>query len=351
MITTVQELAEMIKGRVEGDPTIKIFAPSVIEEATDGTITFLSSTRYENYMYSTKASAVIVDEYYEPNIAIRPTLIRVENVTLALSKVLDFFNSISAELSGISETSIVDASSKIDENVYLGHYSTIGKNCCIGKRSIIYNHVVVGDNVTIGEECIIYPGVVIYANTLIGNHCILHANSVIGSDGFGFVPMPDGTFKKIPHLGNVIIEDDVEVGANTVIDRASLGSTIIKKGVKLDNLIQIAHNVQLGENTAIAAQTGIAGSTKVGSNCLIGGQVGIAGHISVADRTLIQAKSGISSNISEKGKKMYGYPAIDYQNYLKSYAYFKNFEQLVDKLRKLEKDIDLLKQENEVRRF
>ncbi len=344
MKITVGEIANLINGNVEGDSNIEIVAPAVIEEAVKGTITFLSNARYENHLYTTQASAIIINEDFVPLTSLNTTYLKVQNVNLAMSIVLDYFNNIDKISPRIEKSAVICESVTLGTENYIGHYVTLAKDVKVGNNTAIHNHVVVGANVRIGNNCIIYPGAVIYANSIIGNSCIIHANSVIGSDGFGFIPQPDGTFKKIPHVGNVIIEDDVEIGANSVIDRASIGSTIIRQGVKMDNLIQIAHNVQVGAHTAIAAQTGIAGSTKVGKNCLIGGQVGIAGHISIADKTLIQAKSGVSSSITEKGKKLYGYPAIDYQKYLKSYAYFKNLDQMVEKLRNLEKEIDLLKQ-------
>jgi UDP-3-O-[3-hydroxymyristoyl] glucosamine N-acyltransferase len=345
MKISLNDIAKKVGGELSTPSEMLILAPSIIEEAKSGSITFFSNSRYEKYLYSTKASAVIVHKNFKPSAPVSSILMRVDNVNLAMSEILKMFSENQVVSGDISSTAIIDEESILDKPVSVGHYTTIGKRCKISKNTVLYNHVTIADDVEIGENCTIFPGVVIYRNTKIGNNCIIHANCVIGSDGFGFVPLQDGSFAKIPHVGNVIIEDDVEVGANTVIDRASIGSTIIHKGVKLDNLIQVAHNVEIGSNTAIAAQTGIAGSTHLGSNCLIGGQTGIAGHLRIEDRTMIQGKSGVTSNITEKGKKWYGYPAIDYQNYLKSYVYFKNFEKMVDKLRNLQKEIDLLKQQ------
>ena len=340
----LKDLAAFLGGTISEAHNTEILTPSIIEEAQTGSITFLSNLRYEKFVYSTNASAVIVDKSFKPSASVRAALLRVDNVSKAMAEVLTMFSQRPVNIGIISPSAVIEASANLKENVSIGHYTTIGKNSTVGENSFLANHISVGENVVIGDNCVIYPGVVIYNDTKIGNNCIIHANAVIGSDGFGFIPLHDGSFAKIPHIGNVIIEDNVEIGANTVIDRASIGSTVIRKGVKLDNLIQIAHNAEVGQNTAIAAQTGIAGSTHIGSNCLIGGQTGIAGHLRIEDRTMIQAKSGVSSNITEKGKKLYGYPAIDYQNYLKSYAYFKNFEKMVDRLRILEKEIDLLKQ-------
>jgi UDP-3-O-[3-hydroxymyristoyl] glucosamine N-acyltransferase len=341
MITTSQ-ISQLLNGQLIGDPDLIINGPSKIEEGQKGTITFLANPKYESFIYETKASAIIVAKDFEPTDKIYSTLIKVDDVYQSLSTLLAFYNSKKDFPVGIASNAVVSETSKLGENVSIDNFVVVGENSTIGSNSIFFSHVFIGKNVCIGKNCLIYSGVKIYSDSIIGDNVVIHANTVIGSDGFGFARSNDENYKKIPQIGNVIIEDDVEIGSNTVIDRASIGSTIIKKGAKLDNLIQIAHNVEIGENSVIAAQTGIAGSTKVGKNCIIGGQVGLAGHISIADGTMIQAKSGISSNIKEPNSKLYGYPALDYSHYLKSYAYFKRLPDMADKIRQLEIQISKL---------
>jgi UDP-3-O-[3-hydroxymyristoyl] glucosamine N-acyltransferase len=346
MNMTAQNIADLVQGTVEGCADVAIFAPNKLEDATEGHLSFLSHPKYESQVYNTKASILIVGNEQKFSKSLSQTLIRVKDPYDAFNKVLKLYtNTHDSTGRQISENCFVGKEVSLGNNVKIDNFCHIGDYAVLGNHVTIYPNVTIGVGVTIGEGSIIYPGVVIYKDCKIGSNCIIHANAVIGSDGFGFVPQTDGTFDKIPQIGNVVIEDQVEIGANTVIDRATMGQTIIKKGAKLDNLIQIAHNVSIGEHTMIAAQTGIAGSSTVGDGCLIGGQVGIVGHIKIADKTMIQAKSGVSSNVSEKGKKLYGYPAIEYQKYLKSYAYFKNLDQMVDKIRNLEKELDILKQE------
>lgn len=346
MIVTAAHIAELIGGTVEGDPTLKITGPAKIEEGFDGAISFLSNPKYEHFIYTTKASAVLVSNDFIPAQAVSCTLIKVNNVYESLGILLGHFSGDGLTEAGISTLAFVHEKADLGRNVTIGNFSHVAAGVKIGDHTVIAEQVFIGKNVTIGQNCIIYPGVKIYHGCVIGNDCVIHSNSVLGSDGFGFSPKEDGTYSKLPQIGNVVLEDQVEIGACTVIDRATMGSTVIEKGVKLDNLIQIAHNVRVGKNTVIAAQTGVAGSTSVGENSIIGGQVGIVGHLKLADRLMIQAKSGVSGNISEPGKKLYGYPAIDYQKYLKSYAYFKNLDQIVDKIRSLEKEVDKLKQNN-----
>ena len=343
MMITIGQIAELLNGTVEGDSALEITAPSKIEEGFQGAISFLSNPKYEHYLYQTKASAVLISKDLKLVDEVNCTLIRVENVYDSLGVLLKHFGDDTSLMEvGISNLAFVDKSATVGKGTAIGNFTSIGKNAKLGNNCVFGDQVFLDRNVTIGDNTIIYSGVKIYQNCKIGNNCIIHANTVIGSDGFGFVPQEDGTYSKLPQIGNVVIEDDVEIGACTVIDRATMGSTVISKGVKLDNLIQIAHNVTIGENTVIAAQAGIAGSTSIGESCMIGGQVGLAGHISIANKTMIQAKSGVSANITEEGKKLYGYPAIDYQKYLKSYAYFKNLDQIVEKLRNLEKEVDKL---------
>lgn len=333
------QIAALLNGSIEGNPDVLITGPSKIEEGKHGTITFLANPKYKEYIYTTEASVVLVDKDFHAEAVIKPTLIRVDNVYTALAVLMENFNSGISIQSSVASTAIIDTSVTIGNQVKIDDYVIIKPNVTIGQNTKIYGQVFIGDRVTIGEDVTIYPGVKIYHNCVIGDRCIIHANTVIGSDGFGFAKTEDGQYKKIPQTGNVVIESDVEIGSNTVIDRASMGSTIISKGAKIDNLIQIAHNVKIGARTAIAAQSGIAGSTEIGNDCIIGGQVGIVGHIKIADGAMIQAQSGISSNIKEPNSKLYGSPAIDYQNYLKSYAHFRKLPDIANQLWTIEKRI------------
>lgn len=344
MQVSAKELANIIGGVVEGNPEVTVHSPGKIEEATSGQFTFLGNPKYESYIYNTLASIVLVNDDFKPRNTVHPTIIRVENVYFALSKLMDYFKR------GLSYTIEVSPLSKVESDVSIGNKTAVGEFCIIktgssiGSDCILHGQNFIGDNVKIGNNVILYPGVKIYHNCQIGDNCIIHANSVIGSDGFGFAAS-GGDYNKISQIGNVIIGTNVEIGANTVIDRATMGSTIIHDGVKLDNLIQVGHNVVIGNNTVIAAQTGIAGSAKIGEKCIVGGQVGIMGHIEVASGVMIQAKSGIGSTIKEPNSKLYGYPAMDYQAYLRSYAYFKKLPEIVAQIRQLEKELDVLKQE------
>lgn len=345
MITTSQ-ISQLLQGELRGDPDIVISGPSRIEEGSEGTISFLANPKYEPYIYETSASAVVVSKDFTPSQPIKATLILVDDVYQSLGKLLGLYNHQSEVKVGIADSAVIAHSAHLGKEVGIDHQTVIGENCEVGDGSLIYAHVFLGRDVTIGKNCKIYAGVKIYHGCKIGDNVVIHANTVIGSDGFGFSKDENGVYQKIPQNGNVVIEDEVEIGSNTVIDRASIGSTIIRKGVKLDNLIQIGHNVEIGENTVIAAQAGIAGSTKVGKNCIIGGQVGLAGHIQIADGTMIQAKSGLSSSIKEENSKLYGYPALEYGHYLKSYAYFKKLPELADKIKSLEKTIENLTKQN-----
>jgi UDP-3-O-[3-hydroxymyristoyl] glucosamine N-acyltransferase len=338
----VSEIALLINAEIVGNNEILIEGPSQIEHGKANTITFLGNPKYTSFIYTTEASAVIVQKDFVPDTTINPTLLKVDDVYLAIATLLESFDQFKEFISAISDNAQIHEGALLNENVSVGHFSIINDKAQIGKGTKISSQVFVGSNVSIGENCKIYPGVKIYNGVVIGNNVNIHANAVIGSDGFGFVRGDDGQYKKINQIGKVIIEDDVEIGANTVIDRGSMGDTIISRGVKLDNLIQIAHNVKIGNDTVIAAQTGIAGSTSVGSSCMIGGQVGIVGHINIADGTMIQAKSGISSN-SQANEKLYGYPALPYNQYLRSYAYFKKLPEIVDELRQLKLEIQKLK--------
>lgn len=339
MQISARELSQILDGTVEGNPDIVVSAPSKIEEGVEGTISFLAHPKYEPFAYSTNASILLVSRDFKPTDAISATLIRVDNVYACVAMLLDQFGNKHQIQEGIAEQAYVHPSVNLGENVSVGLYAIVEEGVEIGDGSKIYPQVYIGKNAKIGKNVTLYPGVKIYHDCEIGDDSILHANVVIGSDGFGFVPDEKGQFKKIPQIGKVIVENKVEIGANTVIDRATLGATLIKSGVKLDNLIQIAHNVEIGENTAIAAQAGIAGSAKIGKNCLIGGQAGFVGHIKVADRTKVQAQSGVAASIDQPDTAVYGSPALPYANYLKSYAVFKQLPELFKKINALEKKI------------
>ena len=331
MQVTANQLAQMLNGTVEGNPEVSVSRPAKIEEGTAGSISFLANPKYEHYAYSTASSILLVSKDFAPTQAIAATLIRVDDVYSCVAILLEKFGQKTENQGIVSQKSSIHSSVILAKNVSIGDMSVVDENVNIGENTFIYPQVFIGKNTTL------YPGVRIYQDCIIGNNCILHANAVVGSDGFGFAPQEDGTFKKVAQIGNVIVEDNVEIGANTTIDRGTLGSTMIRKGVKLDNLIQIAHNVDIGENTVIAAQTGVAGSTKIGANCMIGGQVGIVGHLKIADKTRIQAQSGIAANINEANTAWYGSPAIPYSNYLRAYAVFKQLPDLLKRLTQLEK--------------
>lgn len=342
MELSAYQIATLVNGKIEGDGTVKIYGPSRIEEGIPGTLTFLGNKKYTEYIYSTQASIVIIDNEFCLDKNVNSTLIRVENVYAALALLMEKFGSSISVTLGISKLASIHDTVRLGNNIAIDDFVIVKNNASIGNNTKIYGQVFIGDNVEIGENVIIMPGVKIYHNCKIGNNCIIHANTVIGSDGFGFAKNNEGVFEKIAQNGNVIIEDDVEIGSNVVIDRASIGATIIKKGAKLDNLIQVAHNVTIGQNTVIAAQTGISGSTQIGDRCMIGGQVGIVGHIKIADGAMIQAQSGIASSIKDKGSKWYGSPALDYQNYLKSYAYFKKLPEIIKQLHEIENKLDAI---------
>ncbi len=339
MEITVGQIAAMIGGIVEGDDSIVITGPSKIEEGEQGTITFLSNPKYEQYLYKTNASAALVRLDFRPKEKLSLTLIKVDNVQLSVQQLMNkFVQKISFDEAIAKQTSIHE-SSTIGKNVHIGEFSVVSRGASIDQGTSIYTQVYIGEDVKIGKNCTIYPGVKLMSKTIVGDNCIIHSNTVLGADGFGFSKNKNGEFKKIPQIGNVVIEDNVEIGGSCVIDRATMGTTLIKKGVKLDNLVHIAHNVVIDKNTAIAGQCGIAGSAKIGKDVLMGGQVGVAGHIKVADGTQIQAKSGIAGNIKKKNTKLYGYPAIDYGDYLRAYAGFKQLPSLLKRIQDLEKKI------------
>ena len=335
---TAEQIAGILSGEVVGNPMAEVFRLSKIEEGTEGSLTFLSNPKYLNYIYSTKASVTIVNDSFIAEHDITTTLIKVADAYAAFSKLLEYYNEVKHNKTGIEQPSFLSPSVNHGENLYLGSFSYIGENVRIGKNVKIYPNSFVGDNVVIGDNVILYAGSKIYSETIIGNNCTVHSGAIIGSDGFGFAPNSDGTYTKIPQIGNVIIEDNVDIGSCTTIDRATMGSTIIRKGVKLDNQIQIAHNVEIGENTVIAAQTGVAGSTKIGRNGMIGGQVGIVGHLTIGDNVRIQAQAGVGRNIKDN-EIIQGSPAFGYNDFSKSYVHFRNFPKIVTEIKELKKQI------------
>ena len=344
---TATQIAEMLDGKVEGDPAVTVNNVSKIEEGKPKTLSFLANPKYTDYIYNTGASIVIVGADFSPekDIPKTCTLIRVDDAYQSFAKLLEVYNSIKYNKEGISDQSFIDETAVIGENCYVGANVSIGANAQIGNRVKLFPGVSVADNVKIGDNTILHPGVHIMSECVIGSNCTLHPGVIIGGDGFGFAPNSENSYNKVPQIGNVIIEDHVEVGSNTTIDRATIGSTVIRKGVKLDNLIQIAHNVEIGENTVIAAQTGVAGSTKIGKNCMIGGQVGIIGHLTIADGVKIAAQSGIGSSISKEGEILQGSPAFGIGDYKRSYVGFRKLPSIQTELDNLKKQIEELKKQ------
>ncbi len=340
---TAAQIAALIGGKTEGNPEAKVSGLAKIEEATGDSLCFLANPKYESYLYSTAASVVIVNDSLQLEQPIKATLIRVADAYAAFALLLEKYNEIMQagnNLHGIQQPSYISESAKTGKDIYVGAFAYVGDNVVLGNRVKIHPNAFVGNNVVIGDDTVIHAGVKIYNDCRLGAHCTIHAGAVVGADGFGFAPQADGSYKKVPQLGNVVIEDFVEIGANTTIDRATMGSTIIRKGAKLDNLIQIAHNVEIGENTAIAAQTGISGSTKIGKNCVIGGQVGIVGHINIADGTKINAQSGLSKSVTQSGTALTGSPAFEYKSSLKSQAIFRNLPEILQRIQELERKIN-----------
>lgn len=336
---TAEQIAGILKGTVVGDPKIEVFKLSKIEEGTEGSLTFLSNLKYTPYIYTTEASITIVNDNFVPEKPISTTLIKVEDAYEGFSKLLEYYDRIKANKSGIEQPSFISESTKIPETIYVGAFAYIGSNVELGDNVKIYPNAYVGDNVKIGANTTIFPGGKVYSDCVIGENCVVNSGAIIGADGFGFAPNKDGGYSKIPQIGNVILEDYVDVGAGTTIDRATMGSTIIRSGVKLDNQIQIAHNVEVGKNTVIAAQSGVAGSTKIGEHCQIGGQVGIVGHLTIGNNVKIQAQSGIGRNVKDN-EVLQGSPALGYGDFNKSYVYFKNLPKLAKTINELEKKVD-----------
>jgi UDP-3-O-[3-hydroxymyristoyl] glucosamine N-acyltransferase len=334
---TAAQIAGILDGEVFGNPDAEVYKLAKIEEGTTGSLTFLANIKYANYLYSTSATIVIVNKSYELENEVKATLIKVDDAYSSFSKLLEYYNQVKLMKSGIEQPSVISEGVTYGDDLYLGSFCYIGKNVSIGNNVKIYPNSFIGDNVVIGDGCVFFAGVRIYSETEIGNHVTIHSGTIIGSDGFGFAPQEDGSFTKIPQIGNVVIEDDVEIGSCSTVDRATLGTTYIRKGAKLDNQIQVAHNVEIGENTVIAAQTGIAGSTKIGKNCMIGGQVGIAGHITIGDRVKIQAQSGIGKSL-KNGEVVQGSPAFNYGDFAKSFVHFRNLPKIVDEIEELKKN-------------
>ena len=340
---TAATITGFLNGEIEGNPDIKVNTIAKIEEGQNGALSFLANPKYEHYIYETKSSIILVNKSFVPTSKIEATLIRVDNSYEAFASLLRLVDQARPRKKGIHQTAVIEASAKVGADVYIGPFAYIGENCIIGDGCSVYPHVYVGDNTKLGNNCTLNPGVTIYHDCVLGEGCTIHAGSVIGSDGFGFAPQSESEYMKIPQLGNVVLEDHVEIGANVTIDRATMGSTIIHKGVKLDNLIQIGHNVEVGDNTVMAAQTGISGSTKIGKNCMFGGQVGLAGHIKIANGTKIGAQGGILSNIKEENTAIIGSPAIDVRQFMKSSIIFRKLPEMSSKIDSLEKELESLK--------
>ncbi len=341
---TARQIGDLLKGKVEGNESASVSRLSKIEEGENGSLSFLSNPKYIPYIYTTNASIVIVNNDFIAEQPVKATLIRVENAYQSFVQLLEIYNNIQRDKKGIEQPSFISPSATLGENCYVGAFAYIGNNVKIGKNVKIYPQVYIGDNVTVGDNTSFFAGVKVYSDCVIGSDCTFHTGTVIGADGFGFMPNSSNEYKKVSQIGNVIVEDHVEIGANTTIDRATLGSTFIRKGVKLDNLIQIAHNVDIGENTVIAAQTGIAGSTKIGKDCMIGGQVGIVGHITIADKVKIAAQSGVGTSIANQGEIVQGSPSFQISDYKRSYVVFRKLPALEKRIQELEQTIAELRQ-------
>lgn len=335
MVFTAGQIAGILEGEVHGNPEIAVHKLAKIEEGEKGSLTFLANPKYTSHIYKTKASITIVNKDFIPEQDLETTLIKVEDAYKSFSKLLEYYNQVKNNKTGIEEPVYKSDSATFGDDLYLGAFSYIGSNVTIGNNVKIYPNVYIGDNVRIGNNVVVFAGAKIYSESIIGNNCVVHSGVIIGADGFGFAPNSEGEFSKVPQTGNVILEDNVDVGAGTTIDRATLGSTILRKGVKLDNQIQIAHNVEIGEHTVIAAQTGIAGSTKIGKHCMIGGQVGIVGHIVIGNNVKIQAQSGIGRNVKDN-EVLQGSPALNYGDFNKSYVHFKNLPKIMNRIDNLE---------------
>jgi len=344
---TAQQIADFLGGEIQGNPSVKVHTFSKIEEGEPGTLSFLSNPKYNQYIYDCKSSIVLVNRDFQPEKEVKATLILVEDAYQSLARLMSLVDQTKPKKTGISPLACVSSTAKIGENAYIAPFVYIGENVTIGKNAMLHPHSCIEDGSKLGENVTLFSGVKIYNDCVIGNNCILHAGSIIGSDGFGFAPTEDGSYNKIPQMGNVVIEDNVEIGANTVIDRATLGSTFIRKGIKLDNLIQIAHNVEIGENTVIAAQTGVSGSTKIGKHCILAGQVGIAGHLNIADGTIFGAQAGVAKSVKAPNQIFQGTPSVPLSIFQRSSVVYKNLPEIQKTIFELQKQIQDL--ENKIK--
>ncbi len=342
---TAKLVAEYLKGEVVGDPETVVSNVAKIEDGKEGAISFLANMNYEKYIYSTLSSIVLVNKDFVPAATVNATMIKVENAYEAFASLLTLYEESKPKKTGIHPAAVIEESASLGTDVYIGAMAYIGENVVLGDGVHIYPHAYIGDNTILGANCILYSGVKVYHECNLGNNCIIHAGSVIGSDGFGFAPNSENDYKKIPQVGNVILEDNVEIGANTVVDRATMGSTIVRRGVKLDNLVQVGHNVEIGANTVMAGQSGVAGSTKIGKNCMFGGQVGITGHVTIADGTKAAAQTGINRHIKKPDTIVYGSPAFDYKSFQLSYIVFRKLPDLKAKVDSLAKELKVLKEQ------
>ena len=340
---SAKQIAEFIQGTIVGDENATVHTFAKIEEGMPGAISFLSNPKYTHYIYDTQSSIVLVNKDFEPEKEIKATLIKVDNAYESLAKLLNLYEMSKPKKTGIDPLAYIAPTAKIGENVYIAPFACVGDNAEIGDNTSLHPHATVGSGAKIGNNCILYPHATVYHDCRVGNNCTLHAGSVIGADGFGFAPSPEG-YEKIPQIGITILEDNVEIGANTCIDRATMGATVIRKGVKLDNLIQIAHNVEVGSHTVMASQVGVAGSTKIGEWCMFGGQVGVAGHITVGNRVNMGAQSGVNGSVKD-GKQLIGTPPIEFKNYFKSSAVFKKLPDMYLELASLKKELEELKKQ------
>ncbi len=342
---TAKLLAEYLQGELEGNPDVVVSNVSKIEEGSPGTLTFLANPKYTRFVYTTQASIVLVDRGFKPEKPISATLIRVDNPYQSLAVLLEMAEQqMKVARKGVHELAYVHESASLGEGVYAGPFSVVSEKARIGNNVQIFPHVYIGENCSVGDNTILYPGVKVYHGCVIGKHCIIHGGTIIGSDGFGFAPKSDSNYQKVPQIGNVVIEDEVEIGANTAVDRATMGSTIIRRGAKLDNLVQVAHNVKIGENTVMAGQSGIAGSTRIGKNCMMGGQAGIIGHLHIADNVKIAAQSGVTSSIKTEGDVVQGAPSFNFGKYQKSYVFFRKLPELNARIDALEKELRELRE-------
>lgn len=350
MVFTAEQIAAYTGGTVEGDRNVQVTTFAKIEEGVPGAISFLSNPKYEHFIYQTASSIVLVNRDFVPSQPVKATLVRVDNAYETVARLLTLYESMQAKKTGISPQASIAASAQIGENCYIGPFAVIGEHVKVGKGTSVYPCCVVGDGVQIGDDCTVYPNVTIYHDCKIGNRVVLHAGVVIGADGFGFAPTPEG-YEKIPQIGIVTLEDDVELGANTCVDRSTMGSTYVRHGVKLDNLVQIAHNVEVGANTVMSSQTGVAGSAKIGEWCMFGGQVGIAGHITVGDHTNVGAQSGIPGGnlVSRGGATLMGYPAVEHHVFARQAAALKQLPELVREVASLRREIEELKKSKQPR--